>query len=180
MTDEPVISMFVKLGYWEAYRLALVLTVSAFRWLLYLWGLVAVLSWLVVPLLLLFRRSPINWAAQMQNARPLGWMFGLSLAFLFVLPLLAARRVVTDKRLNRGVTYQLSNAGIRVENPVAKTDLSWPAIQRIRELRSGFLLFTSRNNAMSLPKRCINTTHDAAVLRELFRTHVPGAKLRTD
>jgi hypothetical protein len=71
MPDQAPVSLFVKLGYWDVYRLNVVLTATAFRKVLYIWGFVALL-WLALSLLLLFRPSPgRDWAITMQNASPL-------------------------------------------------------------------------------------------------------------
>ena len=180
MPDQSPISLFVKLGYWDVYRLNVVLTATVFRKVLYIWGLVA-LMWLALSLLLLFRPSPDDdWAVTMQNASPLQWVLGLPVLFVFVLPLLSARRVLKDERVKQGVSYQFSDSGIHVETSVSKADLSWAAIRRVSELRSAFLVFTSPNIASMLPKRCLHSAQSVADLRELFRAHVPKTKLRRD
>ena len=43
MTEQTTISLFVKLGYWDVYRLNAVLTATVFRKVLYFWGLAAFL-----------------------------------------------------------------------------------------------------------------------------------------
>jgi len=116
----------------------------------------------------------------MQNASPLKWVFGLPVIFVFVLPLLSARKALSDERLKRGVSYQFSDAGFHVETSVSKTDFSWAAIRRVSEARFAFLVFTNPNIAFTLPKRCFESTQDVAALRELFRAHVPRAKLHRD
>src|SRR5437667_1728057 len=125
MAEQPPISLFVKLRYWDVYRLNVVLTATVFRKVLYIWGFVALL-WLGLSILLLVRPSPEqDWGVTMQNASPLKWAFGLPLLFVFVLPLLSARRVLKHERLKRGLSYQFSEAGIHVETSVSKTDFSW-------------------------------------------------------
>jgi len=178
MPDQTPISLFVKLTYWDAYRLNVVLTATAFRKVLYIWGCMALL-WLSLSVLLLFRPSPEqDWAVVMRNASPLKWIFSLPILFTFVLPLLSARRVLGDTLVRRGVSYQFSDAGIQVETSVSKSNLSWAAINRISELRSSFLVFTNPNVASMLPKKCFGSTQEVAELRELFRAHVPKTKLR--
>lgn len=180
MPDQTPISLFVKLGYWDVYRLNVVLTATVFRKILYIWGFMALL-WLALSVHLLYRTSPEpEWAATMQNAGPLNWVFGLPILFVFVLPLLSARRVSSDERLKRGVNYQFSDAGIHVETFVSKTDLSWAAIHRVGESHSAFLVFTNPNIAFMIPKRCFESTQGVADLRELFRVHAQKAKLRRD
>jgi len=64
MSQKPPISLFVKLGYWDVYRLNVVLIAAAFRKILYIWGFVALL-WLSVSALLLIRPSSAHdWAVR--------------------------------------------------------------------------------------------------------------------
>lgn len=180
MTDQTPISLFVKLTYWDVYRLNVVLTATVLRKVLYVWGLVALL-WLALSVLLLFRPAhDQDWAVIMQNTSPLKWLLGLPVLFVFVVPLLSARRVLRDERVKRGVSYLFSDIGIHVETSVSKADLSWAAIQRVSESRSAFLVFTSRNIASMVPKRCLESTRGVVDLRQLFLSHVPKTKLRTD
>jgi len=119
----------VKLGYWDVYRLNVVLTVTAFRKILYIWGFVGLL-WLSVIVLLLIRPSSAHdWAVMQQNARPLALAFALPVIFVFVLPLLSAQRVLRDERVKRGVSSELPTIGpellmhvflaIRLVNPAS-------------------------------------------------------------
>lgn len=117
------ISVFVKLSYWDVYRLYVVLTAAVFRKVLYIWRFVALL-WLSLSVLLLIRPSPAqDWAVMLQNASPLKWAFGLPVVLVFVLPLLFVRLVLGDEHLKRGVSCGFSEAGVHVETSVAKTDL---------------------------------------------------------
>ena len=80
------ISVFVKLGYWEEYRLNVVLTARLFCKLLYIWGFVALL-WLGLSVLLLFRPAPEQeWAIWSQNGSPLKWLFALPVIFCSFCP----------------------------------------------------------------------------------------------
>jgi hypothetical protein len=67
----------------------------------------AAFLWLALSVFLVIRPSPQqDWAVIMENARPLKWVFGLPVVFVFGTPLLSARRVLKDERLKRGVSYQ--------------------------------------------------------------------------
>ncbi len=179
MTEQTAISLFVKLGYWDVYRLNAALTATVFRKVLYFWGLAAFL-WLALSVFLVIRPSPQqDWAVIMENARPLKWVFGLPVVFVFGMPLLSARRVLRDERLKRGVSYQFSEAGIHIETSVSKSDFSWAAIRRVSEMRSAFLIFTRPNIAFTLPKKCFESTQGVASLRELFRAQLARTKLRS-
>src|SRR5438128_2542569 len=82
-------------------RLNAALTATVFRKVLYFWGLAAFL-WLALSVFLVIRpSSQQDWAVIMQNASPLKRVFLLPVVFVFVLPLLSARRVLKDERLTR-------------------------------------------------------------------------------
>ena len=51
MSEQTPISLFVKLEYWDVYRLNAVLTATVFRKVLYIWGVIALL-WLSISALL--------------------------------------------------------------------------------------------------------------------------------
>lgn len=179
MSEQPHISLFVKLNYWDVYRLNVVLRATVFRKILYIWGFVA-LMWLSLSVLLWIRPSPTkDWAVMLQNASPLKWAFGLPVIFVFVLPLLSARRVLGDEVVRRGISYQFSDAGVHIETSISRTDLSWAAIRRVKEWPAEFLVFTSPNLAFTLPKRCLENNQDVATLRELFRTYVHSSNLNS-
>lgn len=112
--------------------------------------------------------------------QPVEVVFGLPVLFVLVLPLFSARRVLWHERVKRGVSYQFSDHGIHVETSISKSDLSWAAIRRVIESSSEFLVFTNPNVAFTLPKRCFKSIQNVASLRELFRCHVPRAKLLSD
>jgi YcxB-like protein len=178
MPEQPSFSIFVKLRYWESYRLNVAVTQSALSKVLSIWAFFALL-WFALMAFSIFRRPHgQEWARIMQNAQPLQWAFGLPILFIFVLPLLSARRLLRDELLKRGVGYVISEAGIHVDTSVSKGDLSWAAIYRVEEEASGFVIFTSPRIAFMLPKRCLESEEAIDALRELFRAHVPKASLR--
>jgi YcxB-like protein len=178
LPEPSPISLFVKLGYWDVYRSTVMQTARGLRKVLYIWGFVAVL-WLGLSTILVFHPAPEkDWAVTMQNASPLKWAFAIPFILVFGLPLLSARRVLSDERVKRGVTYQFSDTGIRVETSVSKSDLSWAAILRVSETRYAFLLFTNPNIATILPKGRFESHDTVDALRELFRAHVPNTNLR--
>jgi hypothetical protein len=180
MSEQPSISVFVKLEYWDVYRSNVVLMAIVFRKFLYIWGFVALLG-LVLSVLVLVRPSlEQDSSVIVQNARPMIWVIVLPILFVFVLPLLSAGRLLKDERLRRGVGYKFSDAGIHVETSVSKSDLSWAAIRRVLETRSSFLVFTNPNIANTLPKRCFQGNQDVIALREIFRGHVLKTKLRPE
>lgn len=181
MSEQPPLSLSVKLRYWDLYRLNVVLTASALRKVLYIWAFVGVL-FLSLPILSLVRpaSSKHEWAIELENARELEWGFAIPIIFVFGLPLLSAERVLREESIKREVSYQFSEGGVHVETFVSKSDLSWAAIRKIREFSWGFLVFTGPRSVFMLPKTCFDSTQHLAALRELFRAHVKDLKLRSD
>ncbi|GAC1626569.1 MAG: hypothetical protein PVS2B2_10260 [Candidatus Acidiferrum sp.] len=177
MSEHEPIAVFVKLGYWDSYRAAVVLTARIFRKVLYIFGFMGAL-WLFLLVLALVHPSPEkDWYQILQTSKQLSWVFGIPLIFVFVLPLLSAGKVIADERVKKGFSYTFSEAGIHVESSVAKTDMQWAAILQTLETRSAFLLFPNANMAHTLPKRCFATAADITSMRDLLRAHVAKAKL---
>lgn len=178
--EKSLVAVSVKLAYWEAYRLVVVLTATALRKFLYIFGIVYLLV-IAVFISLLFRESfDQDHAEILGSIKSLIWASAIPLLCVFVAPLYSARRLLKDKRIKAGVRYEFSEAGIHTETSVSKSDLLWAAGVRVKELSSAFLVFTTSNSAYALPKRCFAGSHDVATLRELFRTHVANLKLRSE
>jgi hypothetical protein len=178
MPNRPFVVLFVRLAYWESYFLSVVLTATVFRRILYIWIFVALLM-LTAYVMLLFRSpSDQEWAVIMRNFRPVPWALSLPVLFVFGLPLLSSWLALKDKIVKRGVNYQFSDSGIRINTVVSTTDLLWDAIPRVSEFRSAFLVFTNPRIAFMLPKRCFDSAQDIVEVRELFRGQVTAAKLR--
>jgi hypothetical protein len=178
--DQDSIAIFVKLEYSEVYRATVVLTVRQFRKLLIIWGIVAALM-LALFVFALIRPMPgKDWYETSRNARPLLWAFGLPLGFVFAVPLLTARKAVSDERIRKGISYQFSDVGIHLESSVATSDLQWSAFRNVIEMRSAFLLLSGASLAHILPKRCFASEADIVAMRELLSGRFPKAKLRHD
>ena len=178
MSEQTPISLFVKLKYWDAYRLYVLLMASVFRKVLYFWAFFALL-WLALSVISAIHPAHgQDWAVIMQNASPLQWVFGLPIFVVFILPLLPARRMTTTAK--RGVNYRFSQIGIHLENSVSSTDFSWAAISRVWEIRTAFLVFTNPHVPFMVPKSCLQSASEVDSLRELFHANVANSKLRHD
>jgi hypothetical protein len=179
MTESPAISLFVKLKYWDVYRFNIIFMAMSLRKTLYFWSFVAVL-FLASALFAFFRPGNVpDWVVIMQNADPLLWVLALPLVS-FLMTLTAARRVLRQPRVKEGVRYRFSEAGVHVETSVSTADLLWSGVQRVRETRSMFMVFTGRANAFALPKWCFENAQGVSTLRELFRAQVKTTRLRSD
>ncbi len=177
MSDQPFIEVFVKLEYWDAYRASVALTARQFRVVLCIFGIMGALMLVVLAFAIFHSMPEREWYQTIRNPTPLVWVFGLPILFVLVLPLLTARKVVTDERIKRGISYQFSDAGIHIQSSVATVDLKWAAIRNVTETRTAFLLLPGPNVAHTLPMRCFANETEIAAMRELLRANVPMAKL---
>jgi|SRR5579871_5940601 len=176
MAELPVISVYVKLEFWEIYRLNLVLYAILFRTFPYICVAIGALWFLLSTFLILHPSRAHDWNVMMQNAKPLSLsLWGLPPVVL-LLPLLSTRRLSKDKQFASGATYQFSAEAIHIETAVAKTDLSWSGIHGVREYDKEFLVFTKPNMAFALPKRCFDSVQNVKSLRELFAAHTRTIK----
>jgi hypothetical protein len=180
MSNGGLVTVFAKLGYWDAYWAAVILTLHLFKKVLLIFGIMAAMWLFLLVVAQLRPRSGVDWQQIITNDNRLLLVFLLPVVFVFVLPLLSARKVLTDERVKKGVKYQFSDEGIRVESSVATADLQWVAFRRVIETRSAFLLLPTSNLAHTLPLRCFAGEADVKTARELFRMKIPQAKLHRD
>jgi hypothetical protein len=177
MTDQPSVFVFVRIKFWEAYSLNVVLMAIVFRKLLYIWGTIAVL-WLALAFLAFFHpMHGQDWVGTMKRASPVQWVLAAPLIIIFVVPLRSASYMINSAAVKGGIRYQFSNLGIRTETSLSTTELRWNAVLKVRETRSMFLVFTGQNFAFILPKSYIESSQDISTLRELFRAEVKTTKL---
>jgi hypothetical protein len=149
-----------------------------FRVFLLLFAVGALLKAAIVVFAALYPQPDKAWYESAKDATPLVWVIGLPVLFVFILPLVWARRAIRDDRVKNGVQYEFSPIGIHVENSVGRADLKWAAIRRAIETRSAFLLLPTNNLAHTLPRRCFASGSDIDAMRELVRANVPNARLR--
>jgi hypothetical protein len=178
MAEQPTIGIFVRLGYWDVYRGNVAVLVRQFRRVLLIFGIMGALMFALFFFALLHPSPQKDWYQTVRDARPLFWVFGIPLFIVFVTPLLAARRVITDERIKNGVSYRFSDSGIHLESSVATSDLQWAAIRYFVETRSLFLLLPTKASAHILPIRCFENESDIAAARKLLRSNIPNSKLR--
>lgn len=181
MTDQPTVSVFVKLKFWDVYWLNVLAMLIMFRRILFIWGTFAAL-WLGLALFLLIHPMPENvWAVAIRGADTLLPVLAMPLVFIFILPLLVlVAGGMSHPRIKEGTRLQFSKMGIVSGTSVSTKDFLWEAIPRVKETGSMFLIFNSRNIAFAVPKRCIENTPDVVALRELFRAEVKTTQLRSD
>jgi uncharacterized SAM-binding protein YcdF (DUF218 family) len=175
--EQAGISVFVKLEYWEAYRAAVALTVRQFRVVLVILTVVGILALAASVLSLVHPRPNQEWSEIAMNLKPLFLLVGGVLFFVFVVPLITAKKLVNNERIKAGISYRFSPDGIHIESSVATSDLQWAAFRQVRESRSGFLLMQSTAMANIVPRRCFASHADVVAMRDLLRRSVPKTRL---
>ena len=175
-----MIAVVVKLRFWEAYWSAVFITARMIRKLLYVYGVAFSIT---IALLLYAWTHPSpnrDWFEMLQNSRPLQWILALPLAYIFLVPLLSTKKLMSNERFKHGMRYVFSSSGIYIVGPVSNAELQWKAIVKVIETKSTFLLFPVVNVAHVLPKRCFADADDIDAMRELLRTNISDAKLSND
>jgi hypothetical protein len=180
MQNQPAITVFVILEYWEIYWANIALLLRMFRITLFVGAFVGVLG-LAIFIFERFHAQP----AEDRNLTTPDWLWlavlWVMLASFFVSPLFTARRAVADERVRKGTRYRFSDAGIHIDSPVATADVQWAGYRYVVLTRSLFLLLMTNRTAaglLILPIRCLASDSDLAAFRQLLNDKIPKAKLR--
>jgi hypothetical protein len=177
MSDGNPIVVSVKLDFWDAYRGAIAVIVRRFRKFLAILAL-AVCAIVIVLILASFQPAREGeWERIQSNLAPFLLFLGIFICFLFLTPLLSARKALADGSAG-GAEYRFSDAGVYIQGPAGSADLRWAAFPTAVETNSAFLLFSRIDLAHTIPKRCYVNPDDITIMRELLRSHIPKATLR--
>jgi hypothetical protein len=100
----------------------------------------------------------------------------LLVMFLLVMPWLQRRAVrktfVATPSFRHPQTYEFSERGLAMSNPLASSALRWEGIVRVRETSEFFLFYFSKRYAYFLPKRVFRNASEEAELRAFVASHV--------
>jgi hypothetical protein len=177
MAEPDSVEVLVKLQYWEIYRSSVFLTTRLFRKVLYVWGTIIVAGAVVFLFAGTHATSNAELANLQSNFKPLYWVLLLPVIIVFVLPLLSARKIASDQRFQQGFRYLFTHDGLCIQSTVSRSEIKWKAITSAVETRDTLYVFSSKNVAHALPKRCFENTNDLDILRELLTTNVDDTKL---
>lgn len=171
MTDEPI-KVFVKLDYWEIYRANVALLIRIFGISL------TVLALVMAVRIALFVTGASQVPEMLLNdgAFVLGCLLLIGFA---VAPLVTAKRAIKDERVQQGMTYRFSDAGVHIESAVAKADVQWAAFRYAISTRSLLRLLTTKTGSgvQILPLRCFANNSDLISVRQLVTNKVPKKRL---
>ena len=108
------------------------------------------------------------------------WLVLLPGYALLGIPLIyrmGARRALARYPTLKGKqTLEITDAGLRVANPLNERDVPWSAIHEVWETPEFLFFSTGGRRAFHLPRRAVPESQLPA-LRSLVRAHVPAARL---
>jgi hypothetical protein len=83
--------------------------------------------------------------------------------------------------MRRPCRVSFSAEGMHIESEDAQGDFKWSLFYQIWETPKTFLFMQTTRGAVYIPKRCLHTSDDIAILRRLIRDNFTGKRrLRTD
>jgi hypothetical protein len=176
----PTVSVTVKPTFAETYRISLNWLVRTFWFVIWPAATITVLFLMLVAVASL-RPPPegvLNeaWAA----AGPFPpYILGL-FAFVFLFPLLSARKARSLQNSELGTQYQFSEECVEVIGPLGTGRLQWIAFKKVVENRWLLLLYLQTGVAYPVVKRFFADKSDLLAVRELLRQNIKKAKLRSD
>ncbi|HYC87132.1 MAG TPA: YcxB family protein [Chryseosolibacter sp.] len=92
------------------------------------------------------------------------------IVFLFYMPIMlffkARSNYKASKALHEMILYEITPETITIKGPSFDSVLQWRSLYKVGELRDWFLLYTSKQMAMLLPKKAFPSAADVARFRE--------------
>ena len=177
MDTSPPLSVFVRLTFWDVYWYSVRTTARQFRKFLWVCGIVAAIMFGALTIAAIRPAPDTDWQRMLEQVKPAFWFFAVVLAFVFVLPLLTARKTLENQWVRDGINYAFSDQSVKIKTSLSESEIQWPAFSRAVEVRSAFWLGTSTLSSFILPKRCFRSYEEIIALRSLVAAHVRQAKL---
>lgn len=114
------------------------------------------------------------------NSRPYRMLILPSVVLLMVgsTYLSAKRNMASSKSLQENIQYTFSDRGIEVVAQSSSGYTSWGNIFSAYETGHNFLLFISRNQMYTIPKRCFRDAGQVAAFKQMLVRHVDKAKVK--
>lgn len=171
----------VKLAPSEFYWAAVCSTTQLMLKVFVLFGFVGFLSLSGLIFATLFSHSFNEWQQTIRG------MYLPLFAFVSILPILVVflaslfslGRFLADPGSVAGTRFRFSESGVVTESSVGKTDCDWTIYLKAQETLKYFLLYPSSAEAQVIPKRCLSTSGELELLRDLFRRHISRNNLKS-
>jgi hypothetical protein len=92
---------------------------------------------------------------------PFQTSFGIfTLLFPFFSYFQAKKNYQTNKYINEEIQYRIDGAGVNLKGKTFESTFQWSAFFRAKELEGWFLLYTSNQTLLSIPKASFNSKKD--------------------
>jgi len=181
MSGNPLVSIHVKLAPRECYWTAVRSTTQQLRKTLLLFSFVGFLSLSGLIFATLFSISIKEWQQTIRGTHlPLfAFVCILPIMVIFLAPLFSLVKFLTNPGNSTGARIRFSESGVVTESAVGKTDRNWTFYRKAQETLNYFLLYQSNTDAQIIPKRCLSTSGQIEVLRDLFRRHISRNNLKS-
>ena len=181
MYGDPLVSIHVKLAPSEFYWAAVRSTTQQMRRVFVLFGFVGLFSIASLIFATLFSQSITEWQQTIRGMYlPLfAFVCILPIFVVFLAPLFSLGRFLADAGNTAGARYRFSESGVVTESSVGQTDCVWTIYRKAQETLTYFLLYPSSTEAQVIPKRCLSTSGELELLRDLFRRHISRNNLKS-
>jgi hypothetical protein len=103
----------------------------------------------------------------------------LPIMVIFLAPLFSLVKFLANPGNAAGARIRFSESGVVTESAVGKTDWDWTLYLKAQETLNYFLLYPSNTDAQIIPKRCLSTSGEIELLRDLFRRHIARNNLKS-
>jgi hypothetical protein len=173
-----MVSVTIKPTFAETYRIALNWELRAFWFVIWPAAFIAVSFMMLVALASLSPEFKLNEAWRAAGPFP-AYFLGL-FAFVFLFPILSARKARSLQSQDGGMQYTFSEECVEVVGPLGSGRLHWNAFKKVVENRWLLLLYLQTGVAYPVVKRLFSDKSDLLAVRDLLRKNIKKVKLRDD
>jgi hypothetical protein len=181
MSGDSLVSIHVKLAPSEFYWAAVRSTTQQMRRVFVLFGFAGLLSVAGFIFATVFSQSITEWQQTIRGTYvPMfAFLCVLPILVMFLAPLFGLGKFLVDAENAAGARYRFSESGVVTENSIGQTDRDWTIYRKVQETLNYFLLYPSNAEAQVIPKRCLSTSGEVELLRDLFRRHISKNNLKS-
>jgi YcxB-like protein len=181
MSDNPFVSIHVKLAPSEFYWAAVRSTTQQMRKVLVLFGFVGFLSIAGLIFATLFSKSIKEWQQTIRGTNlPLfAFVCILPILVIFLAPLLSLVKFLANPGNAAGARIRFFESGVVTESDAGMTGWDWTIYLKAQETLNYFLLYPSNSDAQIIPKRCLSASGEVELLRDLLRQHIARHNLKS-
>lgn len=138
------------------------------------WFLFKSLKWLMLIAILILFIALYSWSQNPDKIPWLGFVLPAILLFAYLATYLGAKRsVASNKSLQENIHYTFLETGIDAVAVSSSGHTDWVNIYQAVETKHNFLIFISRNQMFTIPKRCFDDQQQIKTFRNLLQHQLP-------